>query len=272
MVDKFDLRTRKVKGEPEAKKKKDILLEVPEHRELYNKLKDLPFSEVRKIYLDKDALIDDKKHEAGDESKKGSKRDNLIKHLFKIQTNIKLYQEKRYNEFIRRTEYPITRIQDKKDLMDVISKLEAMSNNTIEEVINYADETGICLKDDAISNFISEKSYLYDRVKKVKFQEFQNLFDYLEGYTPFSTQHKIKGDEFDNVLVILNNGNWFDYNFEYLFENRTDKESVLKRTQKIFYVCCTRSKKNLAVFYSNPSEAILTRARLWFGAANVVAV
>lgn len=272
VVDKFALRTRKAKGEAEARKKKDILLEVPEHRELYNKLKDLPFSEVRKIYLDKEALIDDKKHEAGDESKKGSKRDKLIKHLFKIQTNIKLYQEKKYNEFIRRTEYPITRVQDKRDLMDVIAKLEAMSNNTIEEVIDYAEEAGICFKDDNINNFIRENAYLYDRVKKVKFQEFQNLFDYLEGYTPFSTQHKIKGDEFDNVLVILNNGNWFDYNFEYLFENRTDKESVLKRTQKIFYVCCTRSKKNLAVFYSNPSESILAQARIWFGTENVVAV
>ena len=61
----------------------------------------------------------------------------------------------------------------------------------------------------------------------------------------FSTQHNIKGAEFDNVFLVLDNGNWSQYNFEYLFDNRTDKESVLERTRKIFYVCCTRAKKNL---------------------------
>jgi len=48
----------------------------------------------------------------------------------------------------------------------------------------------------------------------LKFETFQNLFKYLEGYTPFSTQHKIKGAEFDDVLVILDNGKWNNYNFE----------------------------------------------------------
>ena len=57
--------------------------------------------------------------------------------------------------------------------------------------------------------------------KKLKIVNFayliliENLFKYIEGYTPFSTQHKVKGAEFKNVLVILDNGNWNQYNFEY---------------------------------------------------------
>lgn len=261
IVDIFQLKNR------QRQLKKDILLADPINAELYIQLKDLPFSVVRKIYLDKDALIDDKKQDKEDENKKGSKRDYLIKHLFKIQTNINLYQEERYNEFLRKTEYKITRVSDKQAIKSYIENLNNMGNDTIEEVINYANEKGICKKDDKLNSFTEKNQYLYNRVKDLKFKTFQNLFYYLEGYTPFSTQHKIKGAEFDNVLVILDNGKWNDYNFENLFlENGS--ESVLKRTQKIFYVCCTRAKKNLAVFYNNPSTEVINKAKEWFGELN----
>ena len=117
-----------------------------------------------------------------------------------------------------------------------------MNENTIEEVLEFAQESGIWIKEDKLMEFLETHKYLYNRVKKVKYKEFCNVFDYVEGFTPFSTQHNIKGAEFDNVFVVLDNGRWNDYNFKYLFTNRTDKESVLKRTQKIFYVCCTRAR------------------------------
>jgi DNA helicase-2/ATP-dependent DNA helicase PcrA len=101
-------------------------------------------------------------------------------------------------------------------------------------------------------------------VKIVRFSEFQKLYDYLQGKTPFSTQHKTKGAEFDNVFILLDNGKWNDYNFENLFLG-SGTESVLARTQKIFYVCCTRSKEKLAVFYHNPSLAVIAKAKEWFG-------
>lgn len=237
---------------------------IDEHQELYKTAKNYPFEEFKKIYLDKDALLDDKKDDSEDESKTGSKRDNLIKHLFKIQTNINLYTEKRYNEFLRKTEYKINSISDKKQLEKIVNHLCEMTNNTISEVIKYAHEQGICKKDDKLSEFIKKKKYVYDRVIQLPFQEFQNLFSYLEGHTPFSTQHKIKGTQFNNVLVIMDNGGWNNYNFQYLFEE-SGSESVLERTQKLFYVCCTRSKKNLVIYYHEPPQTVLTKARSWFG-------
>lgn len=266
VVDKFQLKNR------QRQLKKDILIQDPISAELYNQLKDKPFTEVRKIYLSKDALIDDKKQNEDDENKKGSKRDNLIKHLFKIQNNIMLYQNKRYNEFLRATDYKdqIVSIAAKRNLKDNIESLINVGDKTIEELINDANQKGICEIDDKLKDFKTDKEYLYNRVKDVKFSEFQNLYNYLEGKTPFSTQHKTKGTEFDNVLVILDNGRWNDYNFEYLFTNRIDKASVLERTQKIFYVCCTRAKENLAVFYHNPSPQVIAKATEWFGNYNVV--
>lgn len=163
-------------------------------------------------------------------------------------------------------------MRDKEILKDIIEAIAGMSDFSIEEVIEFADQKGICKKDDKYYKFLEGNPYIYNRVKKVKFTQFQYLFYYLEGHTPFSTQHKIKGTQFDNVLVILDNGNWSHYNFEYLFNNRTDKVSVLSRTQKIFYVCCTRAKEKLAVFYHNPSSSVITKAKLWFGESNVVEV
>lgn len=265
VLDIFQLKNR------QRQLKKDILLENPINAGLYNQLKDLPFSFVRKIYLDKEQLIDDKKQSVEDENKKGSNRDDLIKHLHKIQKNISLYQARRYNEFLKVTDYKMTSIQDKKDLKENISSLIDVGDKTIEQIIVDADEKGICIIDDRLLRFQLNKEYVYNRVKQIKFSEFQKLFEYLEGKTPFTTQHKTKGAEFDNVFVILDNGKWTQYNFENLFLEE-GSECVLKRTQKIFYVCCTRSKEHLAVFYHNPSQAVINTAIEWFGVDNVTEI
>lgn len=249
--------------------RKDLIIEDSIAKALYDKLSDLPFSEVRKIYLDKEALIDDKKQDEDDEKKKGSKRDRLIKHLHKIQTNIHLYQEKQYNEFLRKTEFRVNSIADKRELKKIISEISGKLDYTIEEAINIADEKGICKKDDAFNQFVEKNKYLFDRVKLVKYQEFQRLYRYLEGLTSYSTQHKIKGAEFDNVLVILDNGRWPSYNFKTLFRSGTINENVLERTQKIFYVCCTRAKESLIVYFDSPDSTVITKAKEWFGEDNV---
>ncbi|SDH68864.1 DNA helicase-2 / ATP-dependent DNA helicase PcrA [Pedobacter terrae] len=267
VVDKFQLKNR------QRELKKEILLADPIMAELYSQLKDQPFSEVKKIYLNKDALIDDKKQDEKDVNKKGSKRDNLIKHLFKIQTSISLYKNKRFNEFLRATDYryKITSIASKRTLKENIDNLINVGDKTIEDVIIDANEKGISLIDDKLIDFKEENEYLYNRVKKVKFSEFQKLYEYLEGQTPFSTQHKTKGAEFDNVLVILDNGGWNNYNFGNLFLE-TGTASVLDRTQKIFYVCCTRTKENLAVFFHNPDAQVIAKAKEWFGDTKVIEI
>ncbi|MCC8361105.1 UvrD-helicase domain-containing protein [Salinimicrobium sediminilitoris] len=246
---------------------------IDDNEELFNYAKTLNYSKFSKIYVDKDQLLDDKKQDEDDENKKDSKRDSLIKHLFKIQNNISLYQNKRYNEFLRATDfrYKITSIASKRTLKENIESLIAVGDKTIEEVITDANEKGICIIDDKLNDFKEKKEYLYNRVKDVKFSEFQKLYEYLEGQTPFSTQHKTKGAELDNILVLLDNGGWNNYNFEKMFLG-TASESVMDRTQKIFYVCCTRAKENLAVFFHSPSDEVIVKAKDWFGVENVISI
>ena len=192
---------------------------IQENQELYNYSKSLNYLTLSKVFVDKSQLIDDKKQDGDDKNKKGAKRDNLIKHLFKIQNCIYLYKENRFNEFIKSTDYRyrITSIKDKEELKANIESLTNVGDKTIEEVIREADEKGICKIDDKLDNFKRDNEYLYNRVKNVKFEEFQKLYDYLEGYTPFSTQHKTKGSEYNNVLIILDNGGWNNYNFKDIF-------------------------------------------------------
>lgn len=244
---------------------------ILENQKLFEYAKDYNYQKLCSIYVNKDQLLDDKKQDEEDENKKGSKRDYLIKHLFKIQNNIYLYKEKRYNEFLRTTDYlrNILTIEDKRILKQKIEELINVGNKTIEEIINEADEKGICLIDDNLNKFKEEKKYVYDRVKNVKFLEFQDLYKYLEGFTPFSTQHKTKGTEFDNVLVILDNGKWNKYSFDKMFIGSAS-ESVMSRTKKIFYVCCTRAKENLAVFFYSPIPNVISKTKELFGNENVI--
>ena len=58
-----------------------------------------------------------------------------------------------------------------------IYNMNAVEEKTIEDVINDANEKGICLIDDKLIDFKDKKEYLYNRVKDVKFSEFQKLYD-----------------------------------------------------------------------------------------------
>ena len=96
------------------------------------------------------------------------------------------------------------------------------------------------------------------------------MYDYILQQQPFSTQHKSKGLEFNNVLVLLDNGRWNKYNFASLFTETRTTENVKLRTRKLFYVCCTRARKNLAVFYPAPAQEVVRGAKFLFGEQNVI--
>ncbi|MFT6960544.1 MAG: DNA helicase-2/ATP-dependent DNA helicase PcrA [Flammeovirgaceae bacterium] len=251
--------------------KKNEIMSNPKHAVLYEQLKDKPFSEVRKIYATKDQLIDDTKRSPEDIDKKGNKRDPLIRHLHKLQNLIRLYQNGKYNEFLQKTDYnqQFYRNDSKRILKQRIEELINVGNKTIGEVLEEANTYSICCIGDDLISFKEKNSYIYNQVEKVEFTEFQALYDYVEGLTPFSTQHKTKGNEFENVLVVADNGGWNSYNFKHLFENTSGKESIIEKTKKIFYVCCTRAKNNLAVYYNSPSESVIEKAKEWFGEGKV---
>lgn len=244
-------------------------LYIAQHNDVYLEALKLPFLTLSSLYIDKDMLIDDKKSDENEPGRISSNRDDLIKHLFKIQNIVQLYLSGNFNEFLRITDFKVRSHKDKILLKYEIENLSNIGKQTIGEIINLADEKGLIKKDDRLENFIKVRRYIFDQVVKLPFSEFQCLFKYLEGQTPFSTQHKTKGREYDNVLVVMDNGQWNSYNFDYLFTDE-GKDTVIERTRKIVYVCCTRARTNLALFYHNPSAGVLETAKTWFGEHNLV--
>lgn len=243
---------------------------IKNHHEDYQFARNLQYDGFIKEYVDKDQLVDDKKQEEDEESKTGSRRSELIKHLMDIERCVQLYRLNDISEFIAKTEYRINTVKDKKELAEIMQNLSEPGEKTIGEILKYAEEKGIVKKSDGLIRYEERNKYVVNRVRKVKYKELHNLFEYLEGKTPFSTQHKTKGSEFDDVFVILDNGGWNNYSFERLFAGADAKhEQQINRTKKIFYVCCTRAKEKLAVYYDRPIPAVIAKASEWFGRENL---
>jgi DNA helicase-2/ATP-dependent DNA helicase PcrA len=94
--------------------------------------------------------------------------------------------------------------------------------------------------------------------------------DYISERSPFWTQQGIKGAEFNRVLVVLDDAESTHFQFSYekylglkpLSETdrqhiEAGEDSTVDRTRRLFYVCCTRALKDLAVvfFTSDPEQA-----------------
>jgi DNA helicase-2/ATP-dependent DNA helicase PcrA len=94
---------------------------------------------------------------------------------------------------------------------------------------------------------------------------------YISERSPFWTQQGIKGAEFDRVLVVLDDAESTHFQFSYekylglkalsdtdLKHIEAGEETTVDRTRRLFYVCCTRALKDLAVvlFTTNPEDAV----------------
>jgi DNA helicase II / ATP-dependent DNA helicase PcrA len=93
---------------------------------------------------------------------------------------------------------------------------------------------------------------------------------YILERSPFWTHQGIKGAEFDRVLVVLDDAESTHFQFSYekylglkalsdtdLKHIDAGEETTVDRTRRLFYVCCTRALKDLAVvlFTEDPARA-----------------
>lgn len=106
------------------------------------------------------------------------------------------------------------------------------------------------------------------------------FIEYVSDNGPFGTHQRVKGLEFDRVLVILDDSNarGFLFSYDKLFEAKplsdTDHKNLsdaadgsVTRTRRLLYVTCTRAKRSLAlVAYTENPEALITAAirNQWF--------
>ncbi|MFZ1395279.1 MAG: UvrD-helicase domain-containing protein [Candidatus Promineifilaceae bacterium] len=121
----------------------------------------------------------------------------------------------------------------------------------------------------------SQKLSQVSKLREIPYKEITALSLFVNNHTPFSTNHGVKGAEFENVLVVLGRG-WNQYNWNQFFDwfpdkYPRDKADSYERNRNLFYVACSRPKKRLALLITQElSEKSLDTLSSWFGAENVI--
>lgn len=88
---------------------------------------------------------------------------------------------------------------------------------------------------------------------------------YMNGQTPLATQHGVKGAEFDDVVVVIDDKAWTMYSMDEMLADPSGTKDRIPRTKNLFYVSCSRARNRLAVvFLNNLSPAAEHTARAWF--------
>lgn len=226
----------------------------------------------------------------GSIDKKTSKeRDVGIEHL------ISYWLKKNYNnvfQFLKRNSRTSTSSlslnahSDKKKIRDSIEILNTLCiSNTVINVFNYVLENSLLFLPKYIVDFqnkidvdiasiednenrerIQKDKKFYNDLMHLPYIQFRNLFEHIQNHTVFSTKHGTKGEEYRNVLLIIDDTSWKQkYNFQnFLNDTEGDKERKL-RTQNLFYVSCSRAKENLVILsLSEMNQEAMSKIREWF--------
>lgn len=241
------------------------------YRSIYSVLEDMPWKEAYgKCRVTKESLMSYKLNGMSGRYEANSYRDRILRRLDILEEIIELYEANKFNDFLRITKFSIRNRNDKICLKQAIDYLVNEDNKTIEEVLEFAEVKGLLKEDELFSDYISNKGfYLWERIKKITFNQYRKSVLYLKEFSPICTQHSVKGSEYDNVLLVLES-DWNKYDFNTLFGKGSSNPNVQLRTKKLFYVCITRAKKNLIIYMPTNDSEILGKVKDFFGEENVM--
>lgn len=128
------------------------------------------------------------------------------------------------------------------------------------------------LEEDEVT-FIKKRQSFRD----ISYKEVIAVVEFINSKTPFATKHGVKGDEFENVLIVLGRG-WNKYNFDNFLKWVTEgtpsgKDGTYERNRNLFYVACSRPKKRLALLFTQKlSNSAISSLESWFEKENVMAL
>lgn len=147
------------------------------------------------------------------------------------------------------------------------------SQSTITDVLNFVREHEIAALDDRFIPYLNERAIEDPNDEDSEYRsviaflacratQLWGYHKYVRDISPFATQQGIKGAEFQRVLVVLDDEEsdytLFSYGKYWGIEALSPsdrkniaeaKDSVLDRTRRLFYVCCSRALHDLAVVF-----------------------
>lgn len=153
-------------------------------------------------------------------------------------------------DYLRKTQRPhLSEEVEKRE-----RELEKLNNSKTEEIPDYIEKL--------------------QRLRGISYQNIIKSTEFIEHHTPFSTKHNVKGTESENVIIVLGRG-WNQYNWnEYLEYVKngvpSDKEDRFERNRNLFYVSCSRAKRNLVLLFTQKlSDKAMETLNFWFKSENI---
>lgn len=174
--------------------------------------------------------------------------------------------------------------RDKAKWSAVMTRLcELRQSGTVGDVIMHLESSGLPILSEAVvrqrralSEALESGEVLEGRLKEfhdlhaVSYKEVVALCEYLDGHSPFETKHGVKGDQFENVLVVFGRG-WNEYDFNLYLQMATNqnlvatRQAAYERYRNLFYVAVSRPKKRLALLFTHKLDpAAVSTLQSWF--------
>lgn len=160
-------------------------------------------------------------------------------------------------------------------VLDVLNLLNKFSLTEVDErIVAHMNDSFAPMEEadeDAVANEISAmKEYFACPAR-----EFWGYKKYFDQQSPFATQQGVKGAEFDRVITILDDDegthNQFSYDKYFGVEKLSDTDNkhikegndyVVPRTRRLFYVSCSRARKDLvAVYFTSDVDKAIEKLR-----------
>lgn len=159
------------------------------------------------------------------------------------------------------------------ELISQRSKIESEQNEIASENIEVDDDD-----DDLL--------LAWDKAIKADFKEVINYNEYINEESKYGTHQGVKGLEFDRVLLIIDDeeSKGFSFSYDKLFDIKQltagdlknieeNKETGIDRTNRLFYVGCSRAKESLAIVCYTDTPSVLKNnviSKGWFEEDEVV--
>jgi DNA helicase II / ATP-dependent DNA helicase PcrA len=166
----------------------------------------------------------------------------------------------------------------KRNVDSLSTMLETGVGTTIRQVLKFIKETELLDLDERFHPYLRDGMDVdaddpeFQAVTALLAAPAIQMFGYrryITNESPFETQQGIKGAQFQRVLVVLDDAesdyNLFSYGKYFGLDPLSDtdqenitagKDSVLSRTRRLFYVCCSRAVRDLAVVFFVPNVPI----------------
>lgn len=172
------------------------------------------------------------------------------------------------SEVLERKNIPIRTKQHKKDWKLFYEQLKEARNKTIFSVLTLIEKVNLMPIPPKVTEVVkqfredsTQKYYAstYGQYLNICYNEFASAAMFFQPESVYSTEHGVKGEEYDNVIFGITMG-WSQYDFpKYapMIPNESypeNKKDAYVKNRNLFYVCCSRPKKRLIIFITVPVD------------------